>query len=290
MGITMAAAAGWFEPGPYSWAQDKKADKEKKADKDKTAKPAIPTDVNELSLEVASLQTLQTFKLTPLQLKNMLALANGVTPKSRQRTDPEASDKYRKTLLELRNALAHGDEDVSSLLSDQLDQLRQDEDLEVDDDVDIVDGARKVAAKAVTILTPTQIVNHLDIYGNEVPDPFQIMHKAMRLDLKGKKPAPDQWKEEREQTIKSVVPLLAGSDTAQAGKIGEQVGALLDRAYKLKPPELKKERGDLTASIRKLTSTVGPLDVIRNIMERDMAEFLSNPRCVAALEARMKKN
>jgi hypothetical protein len=34
---------------------------------------------------------------------------------------------------------------------------------------------------------------------------------------------------------------------------------------------------------------VGPADVIRNFMERSIAELLSNPQTVTALEARLKK-
>ena len=63
---------------------------------------------------------------------------------------------------------------------------------------------------------------------------------------------------------------------------------LLDRAYALSNEELVKQQADLRSAITKITGKATPLDVIRHVMEQDLAEMLSNPRLLPAVEARLQ--
>jgi hypothetical protein len=261
---------------PPALAQNKKV-----ADK----KPLEKLDLNELSLEVSALQAMNTLKLRPVQLKAVLAMSRAAGQKSRKRDEPDASGKYRKTLLALREALISGQEDLSADLSDQLEQLRKDEDPDIDDEVDITDEARKQAPKLLALLTAPQVASHIAGYGDNTPDPLQLLSKTMKLNG-GKRTPPAQWKEERDLVAREVSALLT-TDPAQMKKLHDQIAKLLDRAYAVKPPLMKKERPDLLAAARQIIGNVGPFDVLRNMVENDLAELLSNPRTPAAVEARM---
>ncbi len=274
--LTMGLLVLGTGPTPGALAQNKKA-----ADK----KTLEQLDLNELSLEVSALQAMSTFKLRPVQLKALLAMSRGAGSKSRKREEPDASPKYRKTLLALREALIKGDDDQSADLSDQLEQLRKDEDPDIDDEVDITDEARKQAPKVLAMLTAPQVAAHIAGYGETTPDPFQMLSKAMRL-TGGKRTPPAQWKEDRDQVARDVSALLT-TDPGQMKKLQDQIARLLDRAFAVKPPMMKKERPDLAAAAKQIIGSVGPFDVLRNMVENDLAELLSNPRTPAAVEARL---
>jgi hypothetical protein len=53
--------------------------------------------------------------------------------------------------------------------------------------------------------------------------------------------------------------------------------------------EFKGEKPDLEKALAKLIGSVGPVQQLKNAMERDLAELLSNPRLVPAIRASVLK-
>ncbi len=75
-------------------------------------------------------------------------------------------------------------------------------------------------------------------------------------------------------------PLRIPLEKAQAGM--KLARALKDEEFKAERPELEKMAGEIVGNL-------SPLDVLRHVLAQDLAELLSNPRLVAAIDARLKK-
>ena len=89
--------------------------------------------------------------------------------------------------------------------------------------------------------------------------------------------------------IKEVGWQVGGLSLKKQEQIGAQVADFLDMAYKLGDAELKKggmPGGKLKCPIEKIVNVADCCNIIRNVLEQDLAEFLSNPRMLAARKAR----
>jgi hypothetical protein len=248
--------------------------------------PPQKADVNVLSVEVAALLRLNQLQATPTQMEALVKLARDVSRKEVKRTPAKVSDKYRQALLDLRDALVRGeDDDRIDELNDALDDLKESEKPDLDDAVETCADGRRLAPEALRLFTARQAASYLALYGDGLPDPAANLRGALE---KAPGAAEDDWKELRDDTAEEVGWLVAGLDTARARRVSEKVGTLLDRAHKLKPEEFKEQRADLEKAAREVLDDVGPVEVLRHVLERDLAELLSNPRLPAALEARLK--
>ena len=63
---------------------------------------------------------------------------------------------------------------------------------------------------------------------------------------------------------------------------------LLDRAYALDDVQLKKQRSELNEELAGIKNLAGPTDILKHGIEQDLAELLSNPRLLPAVQARQK--
>jgi tetratricopeptide (TPR) repeat protein len=249
---------------------------------------APPADVNALSMEVSVLRTLYLLKAAPHHLERIKTQYKDCSMKPRKRDAADVTPEYKKALIDLRAALIAGDEDRINDLSDQLEELAKDDEPDVDDAVDISDEARKLAPKLLNAFDANLIVGYLASYGKDFPVPFRMMVKAMRVDGKGKKPTPEQWKEMRTAVANDVAWSVVGLDIKEQAKVRDEALKLLDRAYALNNEELVKQQAELRSAISKITSKAGTLDVIKHVIEQDLAEMISNPRLLAAVEARLQ--
>jgi len=137
---------------------------------------------------------------------------------------------------------------------------------------------------------PFHIALYIASYGKEFPDPWSLMFKTMRGDGKGTKPPPEEWKSIRAFVIQEVSWQVAGLDLNKQQKVGEEVAKVLDQAYPLSNEELKAAFSKVTVGLRAATAKVvnpnGPADIMKNVLEQDVAELLSNPRLLPAIAAR----
>jgi hypothetical protein len=198
-----AVLVGFTLPGPDvgsgARAQERKGARKKAARQAESS--GGESDLNNLYLEVQAQRALYSLKVTnPPQVRRLLQLAEGAASKARERETPEVSDPYRETLSELRAALVQNNADRISELEDRLDELSKDGDIEFDDTVDVTNAARQAAPKALALLRADQVASYLATLEEDFPTPQLVLARAMRLDGRGgKKPAPEQWKEERDE-------------------------------------------------------------------------------------------
>jgi len=269
---------------------------------DKTGITPAPQDVNDLSMEVNALRTL--YLLRGADPDSAVGIQNpdirlqvfknyaDCAQKKEKRTQAKVSDAYRKVLVELRGALIAEDVEQIEELDKKLQDMRKDEDPDIDDRVEITDEARKRTADIVRRrCTADQVIIYLASYGKDLPNPRTLIVTAMRVKEKGpvaKKPTPEEWKEIRAFTIRETTWMLGGLNIDKGDQVGMRVGELLDKAYAMSEEELKKNAFDLRTESRLITEKVGPTDLLKHVIEQDMAELLSNPRLIPAAEARLK--
>jgi hypothetical protein len=249
------------------------------------ADPADREDLNALSLEVAALQRLHQLDVTSAQTEALARLAKRTAPKETERKPPNVSAKYRRTLLQCREALILGEDQRADDLGEELEELRDSDKPDLDDAVETTDEARRLAPRALKLLGTRQTANYLALYGDDLPDPLDdllsALDKAHETDDKA-------WKDLRDDTVEEVGWLLGGLHAERVRKFSDQAGALLDRARGLSEKEYRAQKADLEKAARDLAD-VDPTVVLRHVLERDLAELLSNPRLPAALEARLKQ-
>jgi hypothetical protein len=243
-------------------------------------------DLNALSLEVAALQLAHQMGLTVDQMEAFAKLAKDAAAKDTSRKPAKVSDKYRKTLQSYHDALVKGDDDRIDDLGEELEDLRDSEDPDLDDRVETTDEARKLAPQALKLLGSRQTAAYLGLYGDDLPDPVEDLLAALD---KSHDPEEKDWKQLRDDTVAEVGWLVAGFDKEAADKASNRAGALLDRARGLKDEEFKTQRPQLEKEARDLAGEVGPTEVLRHVLERDLADLLANPRLPAALDARLKQ-
>jgi hypothetical protein len=253
------------------------------------APPAKPApgkeDLNTVSLEVQALQALHQLDLTGAQLEALAKVAGDTAGKLGDRKPAKASDKYRKLLVDLRDAYLKGDSERIDELNDQKDELDDSESPDLNDDIDVTDAARKEAPKFLRLLTPRQAVAYLALYEDDLANPQAGLLDALD---KSRTATTPEWKELREDLTDKTGWQVAGLDSDKADKINEKVGALLDKVKALKDADFKAQRDDLEKAAREIVGDVGPTDVLRHVLEHDVADLLSNPQLPAVLGARMK--
>jgi hypothetical protein len=254
-----------------------------------------PTDVNELSMEVAALRTLYLLKAGPDQNEEYNSY-DGIKFHMKDCAQPprerlaNVSKNYQKLLIDLREAFISNNEDRIGELSNQLEELTADEQPDLDDAIEIQGKSRGVA---ITVLRgyfdARRIATYISAYGKDFPDPRGLILKNTR-DTLGKWPQKALWKETRDFVAKEVGFAYAGLNDKLQGEIATKVGEVLDRAYGMTAAELKKEfskpESGLRAQINGICNPYGPTDVIKHVLERDVAELFSNPRLGAAIKAR----
>jgi hypothetical protein len=259
-----------------------------------------PEDVNDLSMEVAVLRTMYLLKASPDQAPDLpdrnqfngLAVVSRNPPTAeppRERNEPIVSKNYRKVLSDLRAAFIVNDEPRIHELSDQLEEVAKEEHPELDDAIEITQPARNATHRLLLYFDANRTVPYLAAYGKEFPDPFMLLLTSIGSAARSKKPSDDDWPGVREFVIKEVSWQVGGLNLKKQQQVGVQVADFLDMANKLSEAELKKgglPGGKLKREIAKVVNVVDCTDIIRNVLQQDLAELLSNPRMLAARKAR----
>ena len=246
----------------------------------------VEGDVNVLSMEVVALQTLHQLQATPAQLEELKRLAPATAEKVGPRRQVEVSDKFHKTLIQLRDALVEGKDERIDELNRAIDELREKEKPELDDYAEISDAARREAPALLRRFSARQAAGFLADYAADFPDPVEMLTGAFE---EVRKLSRREWGGLRDDVAEQVGWLVAGMDGDAEEKARDQAAALITRARQLKDAEFKKQRPELEKAARELAKKVGPTDVHRHFLEHALAELLSNPRLAAAVEARLKQ-
>jgi hypothetical protein len=251
-------------------------------------KSSAPATMNELSLEVSALQILHHLSITPAQLRQLRKMAKDTTPPKAANAKPgQASGKFRTSLLELHKVLLVADEPGPvDDLTEKLEKLREEEKPDLDDDVEMTESARRHAPEALRLLGAPQVAGYLAGLTGEIGDPHSRLLEALE---QVRMMSADQWKEFRTNFSDDIARLVAGVDAEKVDKVSDEVIQLLIVARSLKDDEFKAQRSELEKTARKITGDLGPFQVLQNVMENVLATLLSNPRLLAAIDARLQK-
>jgi hypothetical protein len=264
-------------------ARDKEKDKEKA---EKANKPKAEfSDLGDTHSEVTALQVLHALQPTPAQLDLLAKMAAKTMQKAPLRKIVKVSDKYRKGLIALRDALCGDDEEKIDEATADLDDIRETEDPDWED-TEVTDEARKEAPAVLRTFSARQIavyVGGLD----DFPDPVERLREAIRESRKMKA---KEWTTYRDDVAYQVGWLVAGLNSDNEEKVRDKATALLNKAARLSEKELEMQREELDKAAGEVIGKAGPTDIIRNFMERLLAETLSNHRLAAAIALRKKKD
>jgi len=151
--------------------------------------------------------------------------------------------------------------------------------------VGITAAARKQAPALLRQLKPSQVASFLGAVGDDVSDPLDVLTEAVEKLRPLEKAA---FEEKRDAVADEVSRLVAGVDADRAGRVSDQVVALLATAHSLTDAEFKQQQAKLDEQARTIVGDVGPTEVLRHHVEHALARLLSNPRLAAAVEARLK--
>ncbi len=239
-----------------------------------------------LSMEISALQVLHDLRVTPPQIELIAKLVKETAEKMPDRKPPKVSEKMLKLYADLRQAFIDADDDKINEVTSDLEDLRDGEKVEIDDDVDLTDAARKKADELLNKLTARQVAIYLSQFADEFPDPLEKLTEALdesRL-RRGK-----EWTEYRDQTAGHVAWLVGGLEKTSEEKVRDAATNLLDKANKLSEADFKTKKKDLEKECRGVTEVTMPMQVMKNFMNRTLAELLSNPRTAAAIQAKVRK-
>jgi len=238
-----------------------------------------------VSMEVLALQGLDTLQTTPEQMKALAKMTAETAAKPRPRRPSVTSDKYKKKLAALRDALVKHDADEIQVLTAELGELQATDKIFVDNMVDISEPARKRAPEVLKLLSPRQVAIYVATFESLLHDPVEGMYVTLES---GAKLGPKEWNDLRDAVAQEIGDLLAGLDVNQSKKTAERVVALLDKGHKIKEADLPKSRADLEKEMRQIMGNNGPVEILRHFMERHLALLLSNPQLATAIDARLK--
>src|SRR5262249_10628233 len=134
-------------------------------------------------------------------------------------------------------------------------------------------------------LTARQLGSYIAMYGDDFPDPVELLRGALS---RVRPLPPKEWKQLREEVSGEVGRLVAGLNTDKGAQGGAKGVELLIQVRAMTEEEFKTQRAELENTAREIVGDISPLDVIRHQLEHAMAEILSNPRLEAALDLRLK--
>lgn len=241
--------------------------------------------LNDLSLDVAALQTLYQLQVTKTQMKALRELA-AKTASNDVRQPAKGSDAFRMALIDLRLALIEAnDDDRIGEVFERAEELRATENPTLDDAIDVTEEALEAAPRVFRMLSAKQIAAYAGLLADDLLDPLELILEALP---KVRKLNDEQWRAFRNEAAEQIGTLLGGVDSDKAGRYRDKVTQLLIVVRSLRDEEFDKQKPQLESKARTLVGDVGALDVIRNQIEYQLAELLSNSRLAAALDARLK--
>ena len=240
-----------------------------------------PTDLNDLSMRVAALETIYEFDLTDGQLRTLRTLAVGAGQKD-QRTAGKAPAKLVQALKDLHAALLKADDDDKiGDLKDTVDELKDDDEVDLDDDIDVTDTARGKTPEFLKHLKASQIAAYLAVHAEEVADPAEQMIDALNDLRSGESDDPDG---DAQDSADDISHLVAGLDAAKAEQVSAKVLEWFKANRDLKDEQFEAKKAALEESAHKIVGDIPAMTVLSHWLEYEAATLLSNPQLIGAID------
>ena len=271
--LLLLVAAGAIMPLGSLLAEDDPGKASAKTEDDKN-------DLNILSMEVSALKTLRNIRATPSQLEALARIAKTTSTKERARDTAKADPNYIKALKDLHEALVKDDQSQVDTLQEKANALEESNPPDLDVDFEISDAARQETDRfLMKTLSIGQIAAYIGSYGEDFPDPVQLVLEGLEMD---RKLQGDEWTDARNDLAEEVTWLVTGSRPRKAEKIKKALTAFLNQEHDKKD---SPKNADLANAIRGILEIPGPFAIMKNRMEHDLVKLLSNPRLEMAANA-----
>jgi hypothetical protein len=247
--------------------------------KPKPEQVAVPADLNDLSLRVTAIETLYEFDFTTEQLNVLRTLASDTAQKD-ARTLAKGNAKLVQGLKDLHAALMKGDDDKIGELKDQLDELKDDDEVDLDDDVDPTDAARAKTPEFLRHVKVSQIAAYLAVHADELSDPAEQMMDS----LADQRSDSDDPEGDAQDSADDIAHLVVGLDVAKGKEISDQVVAWFKAGRELKDEEFTARKAALEESAKKMTGDLPAMTVLTHWLDYEIATLLSNPQLPGAID------
>src|SRR6185437_8556799 len=188
-----------------------------------------------LRLKVMALDAIYEMNLTPDQLHALAKLAAGAAEKPTE-PPPRLGQNLHKTLVELCDALARGDDNKISELQDKADELQEQSKLD-DPTIEPTDAGRKRSADLIKMLTPGELANFISMHSDEIEGPAETLIESFD-DLHAD--SDDDFKDDLSDTVHEVVELARGFEGDK--RLADDVSDLLTKMHKLNTAQFKSQR------------------------------------------------
>jgi hypothetical protein len=152
---------------------------------------------------------------------------------------------------------------------------------DLDDGFQITDAARREVEGLYKMLSPRQVVIYADSFGDDLPEPVELIVKGLEEIQKLKD---NEWQEARDYLADEVSWLVVGLDRIKAAKLKSDVSLFLERQHGKSAPA-----NALEPNIRLIVGTTDPIILVRNLLKHDFALTLSNPQLDKAVQELLKK-
>jgi hypothetical protein len=242
----------------------------------------VPADVNDLSMRVSALETIYEFDLTDAQLRALRTLALGAAQKD-ARTPAKANPKLVQALKDLHTALLKADDDDKiGDLKDTVDELKDDDEVDLDDDIDVTDAARAKTPEFLKHLKASQIAAYLAVHAEEVADPDEQMIDSLNDLRSGESDDPDG---DAQDSADDIAHLVAGLDAASAEEVSAKVLEWFKANRDLKDEQFEAKKAALEESAKKIVGEIPAMTVLSHWLDYEAATLLSNPQLIGAIDA-----
>ena len=241
---------------------------------------ALPADLNDLSMRVTALETLYEFDFTVEQLNALKTMASDTAQKD-ARTPAKGNAKLLQAFKDLHAALLKGDDDKIGELKDQLDELKDDEEVDLDDDVDPTDSARAKTPEFLKKIKASQIAAYLAVHADELSDPAEQMIDSLTEQRSGDSNDPEG---DAQDAADDIAHLVAGLDAAKGKEISDQVVAWFKANRELKEEEFNARKPSLEESARKIVGELPAMTIISHWLDYEIATLMSNPQLGGAID------
>jgi hypothetical protein len=241
---------------------------------------ALPADLNDLSLRITALETLYEFDFTVEQLNALKTLASDTAQKD-ARSPAKGNAKLLQGFKDLHAAILKGDDDKIGELKDQLDELKDDDEVDLDDDVDPTDAARVKTPEFLKKIKASQIAAYLAVHAEELSDPAEQMIDSLTEQRSGDSDDPEG---DAQDAADDIAHLVAGLDAAKGKEISDQVVAWFKANRELKEEEFNARKASLDESAKKIVGELPAMTIIGHWLDYEIATLMSNPQVGGAID------
>lgn len=256
------------------------------------ADSSVATRPSDLAFEIEALRALDDLQATPSQFDELRDASTGASAESTDAAQLADIDEinhaatgeraYYVTLLRLRQGLLKGDAASIEQGEKELSGLEEKLQISFAPRITPSEAAQRAAAGVVGQFSGRQIAAYLAQRSEEISDPAEVLLAAL-TQCRGMDPA--DFQQFNRDVSQQVADLVAGMARRAQHSIATRTSNLLKKAHGLKDAAFDDARPGLEQQAREITH-VDPSTALRNWMEYEIAQLLSNPQLLSAISDR----